>query len=417
MKKRTICIALSLCLLCTLFSGCVQQATVGMGAMGSEVWEEAPALTYGVLESDPLKILPWNSGRLEFTSMYNLAETELGYYYINFDLLCYADKSNIGNWVLVCNKPDCEHYVYDCNASLGSSLEMIVKDNRIYYVAPQMDFIAQIPNRDSGALVLASVAPDGTDRRLEYYVGGFLDGESMGAGMLTGQHWLYYYEVLGKDGNMLRYFSRTTKAGTTKILIDNPSFEGLAAMGKTVRGDEAFVCTPMAAYDYSFFRYIEGELVETDMSGLEVNGAYLSGNTLRDFRPNDGYYDVNLTTREEVFLAPAQLENSEADILLPNCIIETTLLAKGDPGDAGHRMCIFDGEKWREVTLPEELVHTDKNISQVSTGYTVCSDCILLFSQDQTDGYATNVYRIPLTDGELKAEFCAKIRSSPETED
>ena len=420
MSKRTICIALSLCLLCVLFSGCNQQTKLGMGAMGSEVWEEAPALIYGVLESDPLEILPWNSGRMEFTSMYGTAETELGYYYVDaLGKLYYADKSNLSNWLPVCNKPDCSHNLSatQCNAYVDSHT-FVIKNSRIYFPKYSWGFSSLISKDDVGTDVLASIAPNGTDLRLEYAIHGFPPSAG-GGGMsiLTGNQWLYLFEALDKNGNLLPFLSITTEEDTKTIPVDNYNSDAFLSMSTYTYGDEAFTFPYLATYDYSLFRYIDGQLVETDFSGLDTLNSYLSGNTLRIFRPNDGYYDVDLTTREEVFLAPAQLENSGAKIALPNCIIESTLLSKEGPGEEGHRMSIFDGQTWQEVKLPEELVHTDKDISSVSGGYTICSDCILLFLLDQSDGYATNVYRIPLTDGELKAEFCAKIRSSPETED
>lgn len=410
MKKRIVCIILSLSLLCVLFSGCNQQTKLGMGAMGSEIWKEAPPLTYGVLEAEPLAVLPWNCGRMEFTSLYGAAETELGYYYNAFCKLYYADRSDLGNWMPVCNKPDCGHNsLMHCNAYVGDYM-FVVKNNRVYFPERSVRFDPGLTKDDVGVCVLASVAPDGTDLQQEYSIHGFPSSEG-GSGMniLTGNQWLYVFDVLDKDGNLISFLSRTTENGTATISVENYSSDAFYSMSSLVYGDEAFTFPPLATYDFSLFRYIDGELVETDVSGLDTTGAYLSGNTLRVFRPGDGYYDVDLTTREEVFLAPAQLENSGAKIALPNCIIETTLLSSEKPGEEGHRMCVFDGQTWREVTLPEELVHTDKNIAQNHPGYTVCSDSILLFLPDRSDGYATNLYRIPLTDGELKAEFCDKI--------
>ena len=408
MKKRMACIALSLLMLCTFFTGCSQQKT-GRGAVGSEIWKEAPPLTYGVLEAEPLTVQPWNCGRMEFTSQYCAAETELGYYYDPISVLYFADKANLSNWVPVCNKPDCLHNsAMECDAhSVGS--RFIIKDNRIYFADMASLYYPQISKDDAGASVLASVAWDGSDRRLEYAIHGFPpSNDGRGMDILTGNQWVSFFEALDKDGNFIPFLSITTEEGTAKIPVENPGNMS-AELITVMNGDESFSFPHLATYDYSIFRYIDGELVETDVTGLDTIDAYLSGNTLRVFRPGDGYYDVDLTTREEVFLAPAQLENSKAKIALPNCIIETTLLSKEGPGEEGHRMSIFDGQTWREVTLPEELVHTDKNISQVSTGYTVCSDCILLFLLDRSDAYATNLYRIPLTDGELKAEFCDRI--------
>jgi len=415
MKKRIICMVLSLCLTSTLFAGCSQQNTV-RGAVGSEVWKEAPPLTYGVLEAEPLTVQPWNCGRMEFTSQYCTAETELGYYYSAFGVLFFADKANMSNWVPVCNKPHCQHqaewkYGEERCDAYDFSYEFVIKNNRIYFSDTAASYYPQFSKDDVGTSVLASVSFDATDRQLEYAIHGLPSSEGGGHGteILTGNQWLYLFEALDKNGNYLPFLSITTEEGTTTIPLESYDSDLFYGMYPPMFGDEAFTLPLLATYDFSLFRYIDGELVETDLSGLDTTGAYLSGNTLRVFRPGDGYYDVNLTTREEVFLAPAQLENSGAKIALPNCIIETTLLSKEGPGEEGHRMSIFDGQTWREVTLPEELVHTDKNISQVSTGYTVCSDCILLFLLDRSDAYATNLYRIPLTDGELKAEFCDKI--------
>ena len=414
MKKRIVCMVLALCLIGTLFTGCSQQKTV-RGEVGSEIWKEAPPLTYGVLEADPLAVLPWNCGRMEFTSQYCAAETELGYYYSNMGVMFFADKVNLSNWVPVCSKPDCSHppvwkYGEEKCDAYSFSDKFVIKNNRIYFSDSSSNYYPQISKDDVGTSVLVSTTFDGSDRRLEYSVGGFPPSDD-GSGMtiLTGNQWLYLFEALGKNGNFMPFLSITTEEGTKTIPVENYNSDLLYDMYSPMFGDEAFTFPYLATYDYSVFRYIDGQLVETDLSGLDTTGAYLSGNTLRVFRPGNGYYDVDLTTREEVFLAPAQLENSGAKIALPNCIIETTLLSKEGPGEEGHRMSIFDGQTWREVTLPEELVHTDKNIMQNHTGYTVCSDCILLFLPDRSDGYATNLYRIPLTDGELKAEFCDKI--------
>ena len=414
MKKRIVCIILSLSLLCVLFSGCSQQKIV-RGEVGSEIWEEAPPLTYGILEAEPLAVLPWNCGRMEFTSQYRAAETELGYYYSNMGVMFFADKANLSNWVPVCSKPDCSHpraWAYGeekCDA-YSFNLEFVIKNNRIYFSDRAASYYPQISKDDAGVSVLVSTSFDASDRRLEYAIHGFPpSNDGNGMTILTGNQWLYLFEAMDKNGKFLPFLSIVSEEGTKTIPVESHDSDLLYDMVLEVYGDEAFTFPYLATYDFSVFRYIDGELVETDLSGLDTTGAYLSGNTLRVFRPGDGYYDVDLTTREEVFLAPAQLENSKAKIALPNCIIETTLLSKEGPGEEGHRMSIFDGQTWREVTLPEELVHTDKNISQDSTGYTVCSDSILLFLPDRSDGYATNLYRIPLTDGELKAEFCDKI--------
>ena len=147
---------------------------------------------------------------------------------------------------------------------------------------------------------------------------------------------------------------------------------------------------------------------------MEVSGGYLSGNTLRVFRPNDGYYDVDLETRQEVLLSPSQLENSCAVIVLPNCILESTLLSKDSldyrtPG-MQHSLMLFDGRIWREVALPNELLQADA--SECLFIHSVNSDSIFLRSAGGLPNSGeplVTLYRIDLTAEELKLEYCGQV--------
>ena len=403
-EKHVVCMALCLFLISTLFSGCNQKTASGPGAIGSEIWEIVP-LTYGVWESEALPILPWNSGRLEATSRNRLAETEQGFYCYPASKLYYADKANIANWVPVCNKPDCDHKKnLDCNASMSISNGFVAKDGRIYYCTDGYDQIHLYPYKGN-AFMLISMAADGTDKRYEYAIeelsGKYLGGMSM----LNSEWWIYYTHDIDKDGNEVRCLYYTSEEGTVLIPTDH-SRDNIASLNVTKYGDPVFLCDALGSTDYCCFRRIDGELVETDLSGLEHWGAYLSSNTLRQFRPNDGYYDIDLTTREEVFLAPAQLQDSKADIALPNCIIESTLYNGEDwMADKPHEMRLFDGQKWREVSLPEELANRENGCSNLTVS--VCSDSILFHFWGEN---STRVlYRIPLTENELKAELCAVV--------
>ena len=136
--------------------------------MGSEVWKEMPTLTYGILESDPLEVLPWNSGRCEASVNYFMAETELGYYLLFKTYLYYADKSNLSNWTPVCNRPDCKHWKsLGCPAKLRSTI--YVKDDRIFNV-DWIDGYLYPSDMSANGLMIASMAADGTDKRGEYAV-------------------------------------------------------------------------------------------------------------------------------------------------------------------------------------------------------------------------------------------------------
>ena len=138
---------------------------------------------------------------------------------------------------------------------------------------------------------------------------------------------------------------------------------------------------------------------------------YFEGNTLRMYRKNDGYYDVNLETKEEVRIGDAFLKNSESLIPVPNCIIESTLfftVYNKLPKDAEHAMAVFDGESWRTVKLPQEVMARGKEEYLVLEGIT--SDSIFFTYKSRTYGTKVHLYRIPIGDGELHLEYCGRIK-------
>ena len=170
-------------------------------------------------------------------------------------------------------------------------------------------------------------------------------------------------------------------------------------------GEEAYYCNVLGSAEYGCYRFADGNMTETECSGLEMEGSYLYGSTLRVFRPNDGYYDVDLTTREEVRLASARMENSKAAVILPNCILESTLLNNSaDIPAVTHKMELFDGRKWREVTLPEELMNVETGRTLIIES--VNSDSIFLRSKKND---TVSLYRISLISEELRLEHCSNI--------
>ena len=171
-----------------------------------------------------------------------------------------------------------------------------------------------------------------------------------------------------------------------------------------VQGENAYINDFTGS---SLFYRVAGDTLEpVDLSGLETGGAYLAGNVLRCFKQNDGYYDVDLTTREEIRLADARMENSHCQIVLPNCIVESTLLTglslKDRTEGMTHALEIFDGENWHSVTLPPELKDAEENVFIYVTAVT--SDSILF----QCGGMGADrpFYRIKLDSGDLTLEAC-----------
>ena len=76
----------------------------------------------------------------------------------------YADKTDLTNWVLVCNEPDCKH-INDC-AGLVFTNGIIMKDGRLLYETVTSDIPELYVGEGSGT-VLVSASVSGTDRKVE----------------------------------------------------------------------------------------------------------------------------------------------------------------------------------------------------------------------------------------------------------
>ena len=401
-------------LACLILCSCGEQQPEEPVITESLVWEEAPQLNHGVLEYEKLTAQPWYCGRLEFTGHAYWAETELGYYCSNSGdpSLYYADKINLSNWVPVCNKPNCVHTrnILGCNSHLGWG-PFVIRDGRICY--PDMsggkNEVTYLPDRH-GTPIICSRAPNGTDHRIDYYIEAVNFSSAGGASMIfTPEYWLVCASVFNPEGTYTHRIYRATDAGvdiicehetegddtniqsyllTEYVLIDGIFREGY-------QGDRCFTSELISEIRglpiSTFYRFRDGIAEVVDTAGYELTGKYLSGNTLRLFRENDGYYDLDLTTRRETFLAPAMLKDSVCKILLPNCIVEMNK----------ERMMLFDGETWREVEIPAEL--QGRSIHPVG----VASDRVLLTQGGALDGMY--LYQIMLTPDQLKLEVCGKV--------
>jgi len=388
-----------------LLAGCGQET--GAGAMGSEVWTEMPGLTYGVLESEKLEILPWNSGRCEAVSENGMAETENGFYYVTGGLLYYTDKANPEKWIPVCNQPDCDHLDPTlCSASILGN-EIIIREDRIYFCT-DTDRAPHLYSTNGSAFLLASMKPDGTDRRLAYIIeDAILFDGGLSSCVLSPTEWIYMVSADQPDGSSVTRLFRATEAGVTEWPLENGgSGSGymMSASRNGIRGERMFWSSVLGEKPGIYTRFAGTALETVDLTEVFENGGYFAENTLRQFRPGDGYYDVNLKTREETKLASPQLENSQADILLPNFILESTLLewesTEGRGENVSHTMSLFDGQQWQNVTLPEELKNAPK--TRFLQVLTVASEGVLLVSRDTRDNSVWDVYCIRLEEKEPK---------------
>ena len=412
-----------------VFSGCQQE--VPESTEPFITWDNIPQLTYGQMEYEKLSVLPWYSGRTEISTANAMAETELGYYMIySHRFLLYADKVDLSYWVMVCNKPDCPHckpfdwgfeIVGDCNANVEGPW-LFLKNGRLYYLSTTGRGLYNTLN--IGAIYI-SAKPDGTDKRLEYvyeesHVG--MMGGSGGDAQL-GEVTLRKASRLDVNGNYETHFYRIDEKGGREIQMPGKGDENTLLMSA---GSSYFLRgEPMLAYgsrsdgSIGFYR-LEGE----DYIKLNLNGStpwygYFDGNTLRIFRKDDGYYDINTATGEEVKIASPNYQNSTAVVLAPNCILETTF---PDWTDLQHPMsmrpeypqtegkiAIFDGQSWREVVIPIELQTLSAQYMKV-IGLTSDSVLVLIMEESYRSGATTSqLYRIPIGEEQLRLEYCGEL--------
>ena len=389
---------------CTANPGETEEAPVS-----SYIWETMPALEYGSLEYEKLDVQPWYCGRCEATGKGKWAETESGYYYLYDELLYYADKADLSTWVPVCNQPDCNHSIewsygqVICNAIVKWN-SFILANGRIYSI-DNSDKYPELKIENAHCEVLYSRAVDGTDRRREYYI---MDTANSEGGcvdyILNYQYWLQAVGFLNPDGTYTQRLYCTTKDGEhllTEYIIEDQIYDTISEYGATSgeidgiplyvskpNGDDVFFTTVFGDEMSVAYRFQNGQLEAMDIMDYGRFWKYLSGDTLRIFRADDGIYDVNIRTKEEVKVADCA-GKSRMVIKLPNCII-----AYGTDG----AMQFFDGQQWRDIQLPASLEGRSASIGCVA------SDRIL-FTLD-----GCNIYQVLLDQQDLTMEYCGTIQ-------
>ena len=420
--KSIVSIALVIFLALTMLPGCTEEEKPH-SPIGSDVWETMPKLTYGVMEYDKLQILPWNNGRCEATSYNTMAETDNGYYMARFSSayaayrLYYADKTDLSLWVPVCAAPNCDHNRDDCSAFMQYE-QFVARDGKIYY---QLTIDGTQYDTGNCWYGLMSMSEAGGDITVVQSLSDLPPTLASAMTLLTSQHWLYNVHEIDAQGNYTAYSYRLTDAGwedVAKVEYFEDTVQLRTAKYDLLHGDPVFQNGVLGMKSGIYYLYRGDELVQVDLTGLTINGSYLSGDILRFFRINDGYYDLNIKTGEEVRLADAQLENSYASIMIPNCIIESTLITylmednnKNLPEGTEHALRLFDGKTWREVELPNDL--RTANNSTYLWPLSVTSDSIIFFSKNMADIMnlsATHYYILDLTADELKIEFVMTVR-------
>lgn len=353
------------------------------------------------------------------TSNYAMAETNAGFYALFFGYLHYADKSDLTNWLPVCSKPNCTHDSDspDCDAALAGG-GFYLSQGRVYFCDSDSFY------GGSNHLAIVSMSANGGDRKVAHLIS-FPAQEQVVQWrncFLAGKM-LLFCSCMDQSGAFHNYAMQITPEGDQILAegrTDNiPSFLGTVTASEDVWGDPAVLYrldSDSGDFGTVLYRPTEDGLVAIgDTAGLglgnladcDMTGAYLKGDILQVYRPNDGYYDINLATGEQTKTMDARMEDSWGWHLTDQYILESPILfnrpAQGlelDPGP--HTMLLYDGESWKPVTLPEE-------VSQISgTRYlipkAITSDRVF-FTLDSSEDRETRRYQMMLNEDEPKLTF------------
>ena len=337
---------------------------------------EEPEATYIQAQAAPDTLLtqlltaePGNLARANSTGNGRFIETQEGYYFILGIVLYYADKSDMDTWVPVCQDPQCSHTDSEwpgCSAVINTNKVSLV-DGRIRFTTDIEDYphLYQL-DEGVGGFALCSMAADGSDFQLEHiYEESLIPGGSTQSVCLFPDGYLVCnarFDAEGQYTGEVYYADGSTEAKLLELPVADKSmalsFTAFESFG--ISGTNAFTT---ALIDGSTDRWLlwlcDGAVQKVDISELPCYGGYLFGTTLRCYKTNDGYYDIDLLTGEETKLADAQLSNSNANIRTPNCIIESPLIGDPTVRIAGETpsMKLFDGQQWHDVSLPEAVLN------------------------------------------------------------
>ncbi len=356
-KPLAFLLALLLLLLTTL-SGCTGQGAGDSSAPSSpsavstpteESGSTAPPVE-GTFPEGPVTTVDLNTAG--WTSTNEIIETEAGYYSICSNQLRYADKSDLSNWVVVCNKPDCSHeWGKGCPA-----------ENCVVFLEGDRIFFTDEMTADGTGVMLYSMARDGSDLRMEFPIAG---AEQMSGSAISrraaGNMLCLGFSEMQNDGSGKNRLIRVTSSGSEIVL--ETEVEELTV---PVLGGSCYHATDAVMIDSRVYPGSEGkeyrncrmtatgleELSNADQYGDD--DGFLFGDYLYRYVPNDGYYVTQLSTGASKRQMDAQLKDAVAFRLTDQWAVETNIRKNAPPPETPE-IRIFNGSEWKSVQVPENV--------------------------------------------------------------
>lgn len=335
--------------------------------------------------------------RCNATSAGNMAEIESGFFYKENEILYYADKENMNNWIPVCNNPDCLHNSSSCSAQID--YEIAQKGDKLYYY-------------DNFSKAIMEVAIDGSEPKTAFKIA--LENANLGnssRGIISQDGFFIYYGYLTQDGMYQRMIARLEDDGTLYPLFTEnvDSLESQITMPSYiyyVRGDFAIISSLLIEEGddaQNVLWRVDGDEPERVNLPEEVSilYSYLSEDTFTYYREKEGFFEIDLESGKETLLCENQLEDGRGYILTDEYMIESNRYRYYTPEEA--YLKFFNGKEWLDVALPENVKKTDCVFIPAS----VASDRIFMIQANNgVNGYASQLYYFMLNDETPELTFC-----------
>lgn len=326
---------------------------------GCSVWPQ---------EKDPIELEPQEKysidpdRRCAVTGRGKMAETKEGFYFLHEGMLFYADKSDMSLWVPVCMKANCEHDQFSCYSTGINSIWL--EDNRLY--------CATDPSHGE----VSEIGLDGSFLKV-VYTEPLLDVPP-GRAVTDVGRWDSYCMLISymeADGSWHNSVLQLEKGGSNVLYSAiYPGQEAISFFAYpsniecSIRGDYLFESRiPLDGsedpdrenwLERSFDRYYqicEGSIREITIGDdCSFYGAYLDGDSLYHFHPNDGFYYRDLSTGKEAKLADAAYMDSYGFCIDGSLMLEMTMGVPGIDGTGETvQLRYFDGTDWHEPDVPD----------------------------------------------------------------
>ena len=314
--------------------------------------------------------------RCAITAHGRMSETDTGYYMLRGDYLFYADQTDLSNWVLVCNRPECKHKRDECPAYAVLS-PFWLKDDGIYYVTDCID--GELLEQTS----IVRTSLDGATQEVVFTDPGIETAGAATAIELTPDACYFCFTRMNEDGTMEYSIVRVDANGVkTLFSLHDPEIAETYSVylmpmtyGHSIRGDMTVRCVfpldesldlSQVDKDTGVFYYYQvhgdtlREIPLTDNCTAHMPeiyhlyGAFIQDDLLFHYHVNDGFYRMDLSTGEEIKIADAAYQNAFGHCIDGELMIECTMGVPGVDSSADTpQMRYFDGTSWHELELPE----------------------------------------------------------------